>query len=163
MLGTNKPLSRRVFDKHDEDKSGTISHSELRSLCYDLGHYLNDEELAMAVAKLDENGDGSICYNEFLVWWREVDRFEKFSLNEQQRAALSACIQYFRYFDRDCSGALTSDEFIHLHADLIKNGYGAYLSDANADLAKLDSNGDGQVCFNEYVGWLVSIGAMQKN
>jgi Ca2+-binding EF-hand superfamily protein len=128
-----------------------------------LGHNLTEEEEALALHRLDTNGDGSISYAEFAAWWREKDRFAKFNLTDGQQQAMLQCIQYFRYFDRDNSGALTADEFVHLHADLVRNGYGPYLSqDAHSDLKKLDHGLDGSVCLDEYVDWLVSIGALSK-
>jgi len=140
-VSASKPLSRVVFDTYDSDKSGTINRAELKKVCYGLGHYLTEEEEAMALHRLDTNGDGTISYSEFAVWWREKDRFAEFDMTDTQRQAMLQCIQYFRYFDRDASGALSADEFVHLHADLVRNGYGAHLSgDPQEDLKRLDSN-----------------------
>jgi Ca2+-binding EF-hand superfamily protein len=126
-----------------------------------LGHNLTEEEEALALHRLDTNGDGSISYAEFAAWWREKDRFAKFNLTDGQQQAILQCIQYFRYFDRDCSGTLTADEFVHLHADLVRNGYGSHLSgDPQSDLASLDTGGDGTVNLYEYAEWLIKIGAI---
>ena len=43
------PASKTVFQKYDFDRSGTISKSEFQGLCYDMGVYLNDTELDLAV------------------------------------------------------------------------------------------------------------------
>jgi Ca2+-binding EF-hand superfamily protein len=155
-----KLVSQIVFEKHDADGSGFINAAELRSLCMDFGHYLSDEELSLAVKKLDVNGDGKITYSEFIQWWRQQDRFQLFKLDEQTSQVISAYINYYRYFDKDNSGSVDATEFRALHADLVKNGYGSYLTNADSDLAKLDTSGDGTVCFNEYIAWLVSIGAI---
>ena len=40
--GRAPPISKRVFDKHDADKSGFICVNEFKALCYELGHYLTD-------------------------------------------------------------------------------------------------------------------------
>ena len=158
-----KPLSRIVFEKYDADKSDSISRQELRKVCYDMGHPLSDEEEVMALGRLDTNGDGSISYSEFLAWWREKDRFAKFNLTDAQQTAILQCIQYFRYFDKDASGTLSADEFIHLHADLVRNGYGGYLSgNPEDDLQTLDTEGDGTVSLFEYAEWLIKIGAIAK-
>ena len=163
-VSASKPLSRVIFDQYDADKSGSISRSELRSVCYGLGHVLSQEEEALALHRLDTNGDGTISYSEFAAWWREKDRFSKFNLTDAQQTAMLQCIQYFKYFDKDASGHLSAEEFIHLHADLVRNGYGPYLSgDAHTDLKTLDKGGDGSVALDEYVGWLVGIGALSKS
>lgn len=44
-------LSRRVFDKYDTDKSGSIRPEEFKFLCYDLGHHLSEA--------------GTSCYFDF--------------------------------------------------------------------------------------------------
>lgn len=49
-----------VFGKYDTDGGGTVSVDEFRSMVYDMGHSLSEEELAIAITQLDSNGDGSI-------------------------------------------------------------------------------------------------------
>jgi len=160
MSGKRKPLSEVIFNKYDSDCSSSIDITELRNCCYDLGHYLSDEELSVAIHKLDANGDGTVQYNEFLAWWREKNRFAMLTLQEGTKDTLSDCIKYFKYFDKNMDGNVTIDEFIDLHADLIKNGYGSYLTEPQADLEKLDKDKSGGISLNEYVSWLVSIGAI---
>lgn len=157
-----KPLVMIVFEKYDTDKSGFITHNELRNMCYDLGHYLTDGEMAMAIHKLDLNGDRKISFEEFRNWWRLIDRFSIFSLSESQTKLLSNAIEYFRYFDRNNNGSIDHQEFKSLHNDLIKNGYSNYLTNENDDFKKLDTNKNGTICFNEYIGWLVDIGIINN-
>lgn len=45
MFGRAPPVSKRIFDKHDQDKSGYICAGEFKALCYELGHYFTDEGL----------------------------------------------------------------------------------------------------------------------
>ncbi len=47
------PLSKRVFEKYDKDKSGTINAKEFQSMCYDMGHYLSPPELVIALKRID--------------------------------------------------------------------------------------------------------------
>jgi len=56
------PISEVMFNRYDQDRSGSISVSEFRNLAYNLGYYLNDTELDIAVKKLDKSGTGSITY-----------------------------------------------------------------------------------------------------
>lgn len=51
--GPAPPLSKRVFDKYDHDKSGDISVTEFGNLCYEMGHFLSPAEIEMAVRRLD--------------------------------------------------------------------------------------------------------------
>eukprot|EP01115_Flamella_aegyptia_P002637 TRINITY_DN136756_c0_g1_i1.p1 TRINITY_DN136756_c0_g1~~TRINITY_DN136756_c0_g1_i1.p1 ORF type:complete len:164 (+),score=63.79 TRINITY_DN136756_c0_g1_i1:45-536(+) len=153
-----KPISRITFDKYDKDGSGSITREEFKNLCYDMGHYLSDQELTLAMATLDRNGSGRIDYDEYLKWWSTEDRWGKLHLDEQQLQALTQASNYFRYFDKDNSGSLDHEEFKKLHADLVKNKWTT--KSVEACLADLDSNNDGHIEFNEYVEWLVRLGSL---
>ena len=74
-------------------------------------------------------------------------------------AACQQCIAYFDHFDQDESGTICDDEFKHLHADLVRNGYTT--KPVDECLADLDHTGDGQISFNEYCDWLERIGALK--
>jgi hypothetical protein len=59
---------RAVFDKYDVDGSGAINVVEFRRLCYDMGYFLNEKELALDVKILDVDGDGEISYDECMLF-----------------------------------------------------------------------------------------------
>lgn len=92
-------VSQIVFKKYDEDGNG-ISTSEFRNLCYDLGHYLSEDELNMAIKFLDADGSGKIEYNEFQKWWRESNKWSKLELSDDQIRVLNQAATYFGYFDK---------------------------------------------------------------
>jgi len=56
------PLPKVLFDKYDKDGNGYITYEEFKSLVYDLGHYISDLELKLAVRQLDRTGSGNITY-----------------------------------------------------------------------------------------------------
>ncbi|KAL6042446.1 Calmodulin [Balamuthia mandrillaris] len=153
------PVSKRVFDKHDKDHSGSIDEKEFRSMCYDLGYHLSDLELKMAVKRLDMNGDGGISYEEFVHWWRTDDRFKILQLSEEEQESLASCAKYFRFFDKDDNGQLSREEFRAVHKNLVENNYTR--KSFEELLADLDTDNDGHVSFNEYVQWLVRIGSLK--
>eukprot|EP00622_Pseudochattonella_farcimen_P003946 FR739231.1.p2 GENE.FR739231.1~~FR739231.1.p2 ORF type:complete len:142 (+),score=13.97 FR739231.1:237-662(+) len=62
---------RKLFKKHDENRSGTLSAAELVELCKELGLELDDDELMAAISALSALGDSSaIKYGEFFTWWK---------------------------------------------------------------------------------------------
>ncbi len=64
-----------AFDAYDKDKSGKIDARELGSLAADLNMpFLDDDELAAAVAVLDEDASGLIDKSEFVNWWKKKVR-----------------------------------------------------------------------------------------
>jgi len=60
-------ISNIMFKKYDTDNSGSITIKEFRNMSYDLGYYLSDTELELAVKKLDRTGSGSITYDDCIL------------------------------------------------------------------------------------------------
>ena len=65
--GQQKSMAQIQFEKHDKDKSGTIDASEFQALCYDLGHYMKDEDAHIAVGDIDKDNDNQINFEEFFA------------------------------------------------------------------------------------------------
>ncbi|TPX56243.1 hypothetical protein SpCBS45565_g08440 [Spizellomyces sp. 'palustris'] len=149
----HKPVSRIVFDKYDVDGSGTISVSEFRKLCYDMGYFLSDLELGMAIRLLDSDGNGEINYGEFIKWWQQEHRFKTLQLSPQELADLTQISTDFQRFDKDQSGCIDVREFRLLYADLVRRGMTK--KTLAGTLEELDNNRDGKVSFNEYVDWVL--------
>ena len=156
--GQNVVLSKRIFDKYDFDGSGKITIVEFREMVYELGYYLSERELQMAMLMLDVDGDGSVSYPEFQKWWRTDDRFKKLQLTDEQYNLMQYCASYFQWFDKDLNGVLNREEFLACHSDLVRNR----VTDASFEkcFATLDSNSDGAISFNEYIDWLIAIGSI---
>eukprot|EP00833_Pecoramyces_ruminatium_P009022 jgi/Orpsp1_1/1183054/evm.model.c7180000083672.1 len=65
MFGAPRmPLSKIVFKKYDTDESGTINATEFRYMAYDLGYYISDKELEVAIKTVDSSGTGNITYDD---------------------------------------------------------------------------------------------------
>lgn len=159
MSGGAMPLSKLVFKKYDTDGSGKISVKEFRNLCYDKGYVLDGKELETAIQMVDVDGDGEIDYSEFEKWWKNDKRFEKIAnLSEEQRAKVEQLTQYFQYFDKDRSAYLDSTEFAELHAHLKSNHY--VIPEVAAVFSELDKSKDGKIAFNEFLQWMISMGAV---
>lgn len=47
-----------------------MSSDELRELCAELEHPVDEERLAIGQMLLDVNGDGEFTQEEFSMWWR---------------------------------------------------------------------------------------------
>ena len=57
----------KAFQSYDVDGNGTISREEFKDWMTKHGHFLTRKQVASMIAAVDENGDGEIDYNEFLV------------------------------------------------------------------------------------------------
>ncbi|XP_062506912.1 uncharacterized protein LOC134183406 isoform X2 [Corticium candelabrum] len=128
-------------------------------MVYDMGYVMSEAELVAAATQLDKNGDGKITYNEFANWWKVgEDRFEALELSERVQAQWAQAIDFFKYYDKDLSGDIDPDEFKPVYKQLLDAGH--KLGTLEQAIATLDTNGDHLISLNEYIGWLVKLGAL---
>jgi calcium-binding protein CML len=142
---------------------GSISRAELRSLCYDLGYYLSDDELTWAWTIIDKDGSGMIDYREFAEWWKTSSRFEHLKMpNEQQTLLLIRVAEICRSYDKINIGTLDRTQFTALCQTLIQEG----ILNANEYQAcsfdEIDRSHDGRIHFNELIAWLKNIGILNN-
>lgn len=60
---------RQSFDLVDSNGDGWIVSGEFRRLLQDLDNDLSDDECLLAFEMTDDDGDGSISFEEFMDWW----------------------------------------------------------------------------------------------
>jgi Ca2+-binding protein (EF-Hand superfamily) len=60
---------RQSFDSVDVDKDGSIGGPEFRRLLQELDPDLSDDECLLAFEMTDEDGNGTISFEEFMEWW----------------------------------------------------------------------------------------------
>jgi len=150
------PVSKLIFDKYDKDHSGTISTSDLKYLCEDMGHLFSDTELEVAIKLLDTSGDGQLSYDEFKKWWGSDSRFNNLQRSDAELASLQEAIQTFKHFDADKEGKLDKDEFKSLHNHL--TSLGVHLKSVDDSFNEIDNDSSGHVSFNEFVDWSLKNG-----
>eukprot|EP01027_Heterolobosea_sp_BB2_P021515 GEZU01030953.1.p1 GENE.GEZU01030953.1~~GEZU01030953.1.p1 ORF type:complete len:126 (-),score=46.43 GEZU01030953.1:31-408(-) len=107
---------KSIFQKYDHDNSGHISTSEFHSLCYDLGYYLSEDEVAAVLVMLDKNNDKTVSFNEFFEWWKNNDKFR--CIDEGKVELLKSAVDMFRKYDVDNSGSIGIVEYSKLCKDL---------------------------------------------
>jgi calmodulin len=64
--------TREVFNYFDTNNNGKIEASEFRNLLIALGGEVIEGEVEAGMTALDTNRNGTIEWDEFIVWW--VDR-----------------------------------------------------------------------------------------
>merc|ERR1719297_797162 len=129
---------RAAFKFFDKDGNGTVEPEEISEVMKVLGVNLTLEELTDIMSNLDENGDGVMDFNEFVMM---MDR--RMSINSQ-RAEIE---QTFKVFDKNGDGKITFDELKEVLTQLGEN-----VTDKDvADMIKeADTNGDGAIDFDEF-------------
>ena len=154
-MGNVMDHAREVFKKYDKDGGGTISPDEFAELCYDMGKTFDDEqEKKLVVSLLDSDGDGEVSFREFFRWWKShKDKFFVTSYSEDVKAA----IYYFKKFDADLSGSLVRAEYAAMCTEM-----GWDTSDIDASIKYLDTDGNGEISFNEFLTWYTDDGMVNN-
>lgn len=59
---------RKLFEKFDIDKSGSLGFVEIKAMCRHLGVEITDDELYDSIDEIDDNGNGELEFDEFTDW-----------------------------------------------------------------------------------------------
>jgi len=134
-----------VFKKFDANGDGKISRSELSELMKSLGGNATEEEVGAMVSEADLDGDGYIDLSEFVA------------LNTDQTVSSSRRLQdlkdAFNVFDRDGNGSISPSELHHVLTSLQEH---CTIGDCHNMIKGVDSNGDGQVSFDEFMAMMTN-------
>jgi Ca2+-binding EF-hand superfamily protein len=152
------PADGRTCGAQDTDGDGKFSKDEFRDMCWDLGHFFDGKELDVAFNLVDADGSGFAERAEMLNFWRTEDRFDHLKLGEAQMAKLQELSGYFKFFDKDKNGRLDREEMGKMMQHMEKSGY--LLKQMNFSIEGLDKNHDGMVHFNEFVAYMIDLGAL---
>lgn len=147
-----------VFDRYDLDNSGFISQEELKDALFTLGMNVSDKQLARIMMKFDQNNDGVIDIEEFLVMVNKIGlikaRNDLSENNEEEENVLCAFIALGGSPDK--SGQVSTKKL----AGLVES-FGLELDVATL-LLDLDEDGDGTVDFQEFEALFASHKSKQR-
>lgn len=139
QLGQLEQL-KDIFRRFDMDSDGSLTQLELAALLRSLGIKPSGDELHALLAKMDENGNGTIEFDE-LIHAIMPDMSEQVLLNQEQ------LLDVFRAFDRDGNGYITAAE---LAGSMAKMGHPLTYRELTEMMREADTNGDGVISFNEF-------------
>merc|ERR1711865_877121 len=118
--------ARKLFDKYDADKNGTIDHREMQQLIVDyLKNAMSDSELGLMNDPLQEFSEGSrmycmyslniiaedkqVTFEKFHDWLQSPENFLEFPMGKFQ--VMMWAFDVFEEFDLDGDGQITREEF----------------------------------------------------
>jgi len=128
---------KEAFRMFDRNGDGSITTNELGSVMHSLGCRTTYFELESFVHQLDDDGNGTIEFDEFVRLM--VDRLQKQTDDDDLRKA-------FEVFDRDHDGYVSAKDL-----KLAMRSLGEKLSEVELrEMIKADKDGDGKVNFDEF-------------
>ncbi|XP_014224657.1 calmodulin-A-like isoform X2 [Trichogramma pretiosum] len=135
---------KEAFMLFDKDEDGTITMAELGVVMRSLGQRPSENELRDMVNEVDQDGNGTIEFNEFLQMMSK--KMKGAEGEDELREA-------FRVFDKNNDGLISSVELRHVMTNL-----GEKLSEEEVDdmIKEADLDGDGMVNYEEFVTILTS-------
>lgn len=135
---------REAFSAHDRDGDGRITLEELRQALERLDEEPMDEELKALMVKADADGNQTIDLAEFLAFM---------SRRVRQAGPEAELREAFDAFDRNRDGLVSIDELLQVMGML---GEEMTREEAEASLRRADSDGDGQLSYEEFVAFMMS-------
>lgn len=127
---------KEAFSLFDQDGDGCITVVELGSVMNSMGQKPTLQELHDMINEVDEDGNGSIEFEEFITLMAKKAQSGK----EAEEELLLA----FQVFDKDNSGTISSDELKQVMAALSPGLTGEDLEEM---VKEVDQDGDGEVSF----------------
>ncbi len=131
---------KESFDTFDHDGDGTISLDELKTVMASCGLYITEEEandIILEFGHTDAERGNNLNFDEFV---QLMSMKEGGDLNSEIREA-------FNFFDKDGSGTISAEE-----VKTVMLALGEDISDSDVfDMIKeADSNGNGEVCYQDF-------------
>jgi Ca2+-binding EF-hand superfamily protein len=135
---------REAFAAYDRDGDGHITLQELRQMLESQGAELTEAELLIILVKADADANRTIDFEEFLAFISR--RMKAAGAEGELREAFDA-------FDKNRDGLVSIDELLHVMGML---GEEMSREEAEASLRRGDSDGDGQLTYEEFVEFMLS-------
>ncbi|XP_031998124.1 troponin C, skeletal muscle isoform X3 [Hylobates moloch] len=133
---------KAAFDMFDADGGGDISVKELGTVMRMLGQTPTKEELDAIIEEVDEDGSGTIDFEEFLVMMVRQMKEDAKGKSEEE---LAEC---FRIFDRNADGYIDPEELAEIF-----RASGEHVTDEEIEslMKDGDKNNDGRIDFDEFL------------
>jgi calmodulin len=130
-----------AFDLLDADGDGEIESGELHALMTKLGYTPHDDDIADLIALADQNDNGTINLREVLQLM--VGAIKDKALKTQY-------IAQFKLYDKNENGLISADEILRV-THILTPDAGVPDDEIQTLIGLADTNGDGQVDYDEYV------------
>uniref|UniRef100_A0A668TJ28 Troponin C, slow skeletal and cardiac muscles n=1 Tax=Oreochromis aureus TaxID=47969 RepID=A0A668TJ28_OREAU len=140
---------KAAFDIFIQDaEDGCISTKELGKVMRMLGQNPTPEELQEMIDEVDEDGSGTVDFDEFLVMMVRCMKEESKGKSEEELAEL------FRMFDKNGDGYIDLEE---LKSMLESTGEAITEDDIEELMKDGDKNNDGKIDYDEFLEFMKGV------
>lgn len=130
---------REAFSLFDKDGSGSISMSEMKMVLLSLGVEPTDDDLREIIEEFDADNNNEIEFDEFVNIMAN-----KFSKTDNEKMYMTV----YAEIDTDKDGFITASE---LYSNMKSQGIDITYEEAEAMIAEVSPNGNGKLCYEEFV------------
>ena len=140
---------KSAYDMFDKDGDG-ISKDELRDAMNTFGKAPSADELDEIMRRADEDGSGTIDFEEFL---------KLMAGNLEESAQGDELKEAFTVFDRDGDGTISAKELKFIMMNL---GEKLNEEELNHMMSIVDVDGDGEISYDEFSSMMMSVIGRKK-
>ncbi len=138
---------KEAFQVFDKDGSESITNKELGSVMRSLGQNLTEKEIRDIIKEVDEDGNGTIEFTEFLNLITK-----RMSLSENHLELKDELEAAFKVFDRNNDGQIPANDIRYL-----LGSEGDFTEDEIEEfIANCDSNKDGFISLPEFLNLMLA-------
>ena len=139
---------QETFEMFDDDNSGAIDASEMRAAMKALGQDYTKKECKAMISELDEDGDGDLDIDEFLVLMAPMLLKMEDEGTVMTKDDLDKVKAAFQKFDTDGSGEIDA---VELCAAMRKLGHKMNIEQCEQAIASVDEDESGEIDLNEFI------------
>jgi hypothetical protein len=151
-----RPVVRIIFDRYCSENE-LISIEGIHQIYYDFDKFYPIEEVAGAVNKSLGGSINSISYEDFMVFWRSVPKFDQLKTSKAEVQRRYEAAYRFRSYDINAEGYISRNDYAHFYNLLQTDGVLSSDSDAvsaeDSLKAVLDITSFNVVKFNNWITW----------
>lgn len=132
-------MYKEAFSVFDKNGRGLISTKELGVVLRSLGQNPTEAELTDLIAEVDQDGNGEIDFNEFLLMMAK---------RSKDAETMEQALEAFRVFDKNNKGVISLNDLKNILQNL-----GEKLTPAEVDalLVDVQLNGNNEFDYREFV------------
>jgi Ca2+-binding EF-hand superfamily protein len=151
-----KKMYENLLANGADKKTAEIKFEGLSDLGSTLGVTLTKPEIVDALKEMDEDGGGTVDYEEFSDWWKSSSKIAERLRTKMQRQEAQVRVLFDR-LDEDHGGDIGAQELAKISKDI---GMAMSEDQIEAMIKEIDEDGGGTIDYDEFMVWWTSDSAI---